>query len=262
MAEDFKDWLPKVLQYTKPYLSSQDIEKGERFLPNINKALGDTDYGITFLNPKNIDSPWVNFEAGSLSKNVLDSKVSTVLYDINPTDITGPMHHFQATAVENKEDVKALIRSINESCPDEFALDAIRLDEVFEVWWPMLEKKVGEYKPTDVQLENTKVREDSNLTTDDSGKLNLIIDMLMKSETNVNRSAIGNKKIFKELISIADEQKMLLTELDLLTSTNENPNGDHFFYIKKALTENTRRLSNLANYLSNSSANAKKQRID
>ena len=68
IACEFRDWLPCVLQYAKPYVSSQDIDKGARWTTDIAKELHESAYGILCITRENIEAPWINFEAGALSK--------------------------------------------------------------------------------------------------------------------------------------------------------------------------------------------------
>lgn len=42
----FRDWLPSVLQYIEPYVSSEDIDKGARWSTDIAHELEDSSYGI------------------------------------------------------------------------------------------------------------------------------------------------------------------------------------------------------------------------
>lgn len=72
----FRDWLPSVLQSVSPYVSSEDIDKGARWSTDISKELERSAYGIIVVTHEDIDAPWVNFEAGALSKTVEKSKVS------------------------------------------------------------------------------------------------------------------------------------------------------------------------------------------
>jgi hypothetical protein len=74
IAETLKDWLPRVLQSARPWLSTRDIEKGTRSLSEMNKALGGMGFGITCLTPENRQAPWILFEAGALSKTFDDDK--------------------------------------------------------------------------------------------------------------------------------------------------------------------------------------------
>lgn len=141
LAEEVKNWLPSVLQFVKPYFTPDDIEKGTRWESNIATELATSNIGIICLTKDNINRPWILFEAGALSKNFGKSNVCTILFNIESTQITGPLTSFQATKFD-KTDFKKLIKTINETGEDA-KLDSKVLDEVFEMWWPKLEEKVN-----------------------------------------------------------------------------------------------------------------------
>lgn len=84
LAKCFKEWLPNVLQYVEPYMSEKDIKLGERWGKSIEENLRSNDFGLVFVTPENIDAPWINFEAGALSKS-LQSRLVPILYDAEVT---------------------------------------------------------------------------------------------------------------------------------------------------------------------------------
>jgi len=59
----FRDWLPSVLQFVEPYVSSEDIDKGARWSTDIAKELEESSFGILFITKDNIEAPWVNFDS-------------------------------------------------------------------------------------------------------------------------------------------------------------------------------------------------------
>lgn len=142
LAEEIKNWLPSVLQFVKPYFTPDDIEKGARWESNIANELATSNVGIICLTKDNINRPWILFEAGALSKNFGKSNVCTILFNIESSQITGPLTSFQATKFD-KADFKKLIKTINDT-GNESKLDAKVLDDVFEMWWPRLEGKISE----------------------------------------------------------------------------------------------------------------------
>lgn len=142
LAEEVKNWLPSVLQFVKPYFTPDDIEKGTRWESNIAQELASSQIGIICLTKDNINRPWILFEAGALSKNFGKANVCTVLFNVESTQITGPLTCFQATKFD-KADFKKLIKTINETGGDS-KLDSKVLDDVFEMWWPRLEDKIKE----------------------------------------------------------------------------------------------------------------------
>jgi len=151
LAEAVRQWLPSVLQFVKPYFTPSDIEKGTRWGSDISSELDSSDIGIICLTKENLNKPWILFEAGALSKNFDKAHVCTLLFNVDSTDLTGPLTLFQNTQFD-KKDFKKLVKTINNSGGDT-KLDESVLDEVFDMWWPKLEKEVGkilkDYKPTD-----------------------------------------------------------------------------------------------------------------
>ena len=138
----FRDWLPSVIQAIEPYVSSEDIDKGARWSTDISQELEESSYGILCVTKENLDAPWVNFEAGALSKSIDRSRVSPFLFDVRRSEVTGPILQFQST-VFDEQDIKKLVYGVNTACEDD-ALEESRLDSVFEVWWPHLEKQLQE----------------------------------------------------------------------------------------------------------------------
>ena len=139
VAQTFRDWLPSVLQNVRPYYTPDDIGKGSRWASEIRGELEGSDFGIIFLTPENLTSPWILFEAGALSK-LEKSKVAPLLLGLEPTDVSGPLSQLQLTKF-NKEECFKLIKALNRSL-DSRALEPSVLNNVFEKWWPDLEEKV------------------------------------------------------------------------------------------------------------------------
>lgn len=143
IAEALKDWLPRVLQSARPWLSTRDIEKGTRSLSEMNKALGGMGLGISCLTPENLGAPWILYEAGALSKTFDDDRSrlwTYLLSGLKPQDVEPPLSQFQHTRAEEKETL-TLVQSINTSIntvedrlPDDVVKDA------FNAFWPTLKK--------------------------------------------------------------------------------------------------------------------------
>ncbi|WP_257308202.1 hypothetical protein [Geothrix fuzhouensis] len=142
LGEVVRKWLPGVLQFVKPYSTPNDIEKGARWDTDISKELESSNIGMIFLTKENLHRPWILFEAGALSKKLDKSKVCTALFGVEPTDIEGPLVGFQHTRFD-KSDFKKLLSSINKEA-GESKLEQVVLDEVFEMWWPRLEKEIND----------------------------------------------------------------------------------------------------------------------
>jgi hypothetical protein len=74
VASALSQWLPSLVPTTKPWMSEQ-IRAGDRWESELVKELKNTDCGVLCLTAENLQSPWLNFEAGALSKAVDKSRV-------------------------------------------------------------------------------------------------------------------------------------------------------------------------------------------
>lgn len=142
IAEIFRQWIPGVIQAAKPYYSPDDITKGTRWSTEISKELDASKIGIICLTKENLESTWIMFEAGALSKNIEKSKVVPLLFGIDPSDIQGPLVQFQA-AKFSKTEMKKVIKMINMELGDT-SLTPDVLENVFDMWWPKLESQIKE----------------------------------------------------------------------------------------------------------------------
>lgn len=140
VADALRDWLPNVLQAVVPFISTQDIQKGSRGNVRISSELELANVGIICLTPENLQSAWILFEAGALSK-LSSAYVCTYLFDVRWSDVPPPLSQFQHTTAE-KEDNRQLVATINAELPEDRRLDAARLEKTFETWWPTLQKQL------------------------------------------------------------------------------------------------------------------------
>src|SRR6266545_6835843 len=120
-----RQWLPRVIQTLKPFVSSEDISKGVRWTEDLARELEASSFGIVSVTRDNMSAPWLIFEAGALS-NVVNNRVAPFLVDIRLLDLDrhSPLLHFQTTLPE-KEDVAKLIESLNEHADNPQHLDPI-----------------------------------------------------------------------------------------------------------------------------------------
>jgi len=142
VAEVFGRWLSQVIQAVEPWISV-DISKGIRWAPEVTDKLEASRVGIICLTPENVESPWLLFEAGALSKT-RDAYVCTFLVDMDASDVEPPLAQFQHTT-DDKLDVGRLLRTINAAVAraGERALSEAVLTDVFETFWPRLHEQLA-----------------------------------------------------------------------------------------------------------------------
>jgi hypothetical protein len=145
VADALRYWLPKVIQALEPCMSSDDIEKGTRWRSGLASELEQSSVGIICLTRENLDSTWIHFEAGALSKQQQNTYVCTLLFGLEATDVREPLAQFQHTRA-TKDDLRKLVSTINTALGDA-KLPESELNESFEVWWPRLEERFSRITP-------------------------------------------------------------------------------------------------------------------
>ncbi|MFH1268996.1 MAG: TIR domain-containing protein [Planctomycetota bacterium] len=145
VAEALRDWLPRVIQQVKPFVSSRDVDKGTLWPREISDNLQAASVGIICLTAENLAEPWLLFEAGALSRAIEKpveeaARVCTFLHGLKPEDVPAPLGLFQATVAEEDDTLK-MVRTINMACGGE-ALDEPRLADQFKLLWPTLDESL------------------------------------------------------------------------------------------------------------------------
>jgi hypothetical protein len=140
-AEAIRNWLPLVLQSAKPYFTPADIEKGAKWDNEISEQLEQSDICIIALTRDNLNSPWIMFEAGAISRRIGKARICPIVFKIEKTDVQGPLSRFQATAF-NKVEIRQLLTTINNAANDESRLTESILEKAFEMYWATLKSEV------------------------------------------------------------------------------------------------------------------------
>lgn len=144
VANLLSSWLGCVIQATRPWISSKDIDRGSLWFSEINDQLKDTSVGIICLTQENKNRPWILFEAGALAKGLSTSRVCTLLIDLESKDIEDPLAQFNHT-LPVKDNMLELVKTLNNSLGNN-SLDFRILEQVFETYWPQFEDEFQRIK--------------------------------------------------------------------------------------------------------------------
>jgi hypothetical protein len=141
IAQTLRTWLKDVMQALDPWISVEDIDKGQQWGRSLADELESTHAGVICLTPENLTAPWLLFEAGALSKLYKEARVCTYLIDMPYADVPpGPFSEFQHT-LATKEETQRMVRSINGAIPKgQGRLTESELNRAFERCWPELER--------------------------------------------------------------------------------------------------------------------------
>ena len=183
LSHDFavilSNWLATVMPTLDTFLSSSDILPGSRWSNKVADELEDCSVGIICITQENIRSPWINFEAGALSKHIEESKVIPILVDLQNDDlIKSPLSQFQTLSAD-ENDLFKLLETI-------FLITNIkndRINEIFEKWYPDLKEmisnlNIGYINKKKVEDKYDKLLNDFNLIRQD-------LDVKVKSINNI-----------------------------------------------------------------------------
>lgn len=142
VAKALRDWLPDLFDNIEPFMSQSDIASGERSLSSIESQLAGTRFGIIVVTPENQDKPWLNFEAGALSKVVqpeTEARVVPLLVDMSSlSELKPPLGQFQGRLCD-RNGVGRIVKDLAVAVEADEAGVARR----FEKFWPDLEEVVG-----------------------------------------------------------------------------------------------------------------------
>jgi len=141
VAQVLRTQLPCIINAVKPFVSSEDIDKGAAWFQTVGTELEKSDFGIICLTGANQENKWVLFEAGALAGKFTKGRIAPLLIDTTPAAIKPPLSQFQLTDVNNREDFFKLLLSIN-ACLGENTLSQEILKESFDNWWSAFNQKV------------------------------------------------------------------------------------------------------------------------
>lgn len=143
IASFLHEWLPKAIPDLVPWISSEDIAKGDLWFPELMAQLGRSPACIICVTPENYRAPWVYYEAGVIAAKKERGKIYTVLFGVSTESIKStPLEQFQATEAD-KNDVWRLIKTIDGRLP-RGPHEAQSLRALYEQHWPMLKKEIDE----------------------------------------------------------------------------------------------------------------------
>lgn len=139
LADLFRHFIPTIFQRAAVFTTTEDIEKGSNWISNIESQLSESDAALLCVTPEAMNSPWLLFEAGALSKSIGPNRIIPVLAGLSPVDLTGPLIQFQTTKLE-KRDIKKLLSYFNSEF--NLGLNGSSFESLFEALWPNFEREM------------------------------------------------------------------------------------------------------------------------
>ena len=158
VAMALREWLPRVLQTAKPWMSEKDIDVGSMWFDEIGFSVLDARFAIICLTPENIAGTWLHFEAGAIGMRRDEEgkrrPVAPYLLELEPKNLPHPLAFFNARNAD-REGTLAMVQSLNKQLVVPLSDEV--LESTFEVWWPKLEEALSEIpKPVESAVESTR----------------------------------------------------------------------------------------------------------
>jgi hypothetical protein len=142
IAQQLRSWVPLILPSVTPFITTTDIEKGAKWQGEISRELDQSNYGVACLTADSLDSLWLAFEAGALSKHLQQGRVATVLFGIEHAAVPPPLNIFQGTLF-NERDFRQLVSNIDAAAPEDQRRGEAQLDVVFPLLWPRVAEPIS-----------------------------------------------------------------------------------------------------------------------
>ncbi|MEW7865476.1 TIR domain-containing protein [Aeromonas diversa] len=158
------EWLRCVLQAIRPWISTKDIDRGSLWFSEIQDQLQDVTTGIICLTQENKEKPWILFEAGALAKGLSNSRVCTLLIDLEPHDIRDPLAQFNHTKPD-QDGIYALVHTLNNRLGDN-RLDPAILTKVLDTYWTQFEERFAAIIVNSPVTEKPKARPEKDILTE------------------------------------------------------------------------------------------------
>jgi len=151
VAVAWQTFLKNVIQTADPWMSANDIEKGSFWRSNLRGRLEESRIGIICLTPDNLDSSWLLFEAGALSKTKSDEQAHVCMYlvGLEQRDVIDPLAQFQMTVNTEEDTLKSMLtinKKLAESFDNQPTNDVVM--NVFEKFWPEFQSEINDAKNT------------------------------------------------------------------------------------------------------------------
>lgn len=209
VALALRSWLPKVLDNkVAPFVSSGDIDKGDRGLGKIAGELEESGFGIVVVTPTNQNSSWINFEAGALGKSVTDGRVAPLLVGLTDSDVRGPIKQFQNSEAADPSAVRSLVRSLNKALKDPLSDGTV--DVLFQSHWPELQEAMDK-APEDNDTAPQTRRDEADL-----------LDEVLTTVRSLQRDVVRMQNMMKHGTAVSLE-KLAHDVLDVLADLDASP---------------------------------------
>jgi hypothetical protein len=154
LATALNGWLKMVIQTIDPWFSGRDIPSGERWDRLLGESLQRSSVGVFCITRENLNSPWLLFEAGAVSKSLTRGRMIPLLLDLTRAELRDPLAQFQALEC-SKDGIRRLVEDLHTLTDSKVSKE--QQASLFEALWPILEKDLTPLKSMEENRIATKM---------------------------------------------------------------------------------------------------------
>jgi TIR domain len=151
IAEIFRNWLQVYSNELNIFFTPDGIEAGMRWNDELSKTLEECEIGIFVYTRQNLDSLWMAFEAGALSKRIKTGRVIPLIFGEPELKLKAPLSQFQAKRFSEKG-VFETLESINNCLIDRKSKDEINnfMNLTWENIYAKVDQELMKYQDLDI----------------------------------------------------------------------------------------------------------------
>jgi hypothetical protein len=216
-----RNWIPKILHGIEPFVSSEDIQKGNIWNKDLISVIKESKFSIICVTKYNLNSKWLNFEAGALSNFENNGMVCPFLFRMENSELTGPLSQFQTVVSEsNPEEISNLLKSIR----DTYNLSKPNDNTINELVVKLYDDLILDLaRITEINKEDLSTRNEKNYDVN-----SLFISTPMSS-FNTNEEIASNN----EIVNKAYETLSTKFDFSYIKCPAKNVISDNDFTVKK-----------------------------
>ena len=114
-------------------------------MPVLERELALAEVVLPCVTSENVDSPWLNFEAGLLASRLGRERVLPLLINLSLSQLQGPLAQFQCFST-SKPELRRLLGMLAGLVAGGEHPRKADLDSTFETWWPAISSSLHVYR--------------------------------------------------------------------------------------------------------------------
>jgi TIR domain len=194
IAEIFKDWLFPFSNELDIFFTPDGIEAGKRWTNELSQKLQDCEIGIFVYTRQNLDSLWMAFEAGALSKRIDTGRVIPLIFGEPELKLKQPLAQFQAKRFSERGIFETL-EAVNNCLSSKKTKE--ELTSLLKFTWATLDEKVTQV---------LEIESDSEMPLDSNDRID-VSEILNNLYSLIRTSPVYSTDFAKDISELVEQIK-------------------------------------------------------